>query len=364
MLMRLTSWIYYRRVIIEGLDNLPKNGAFILASNHPNSFLDAIVLGSFLPRSLHFIARSDVFNTPMKRWILGQLQMIPIYRLQEGIENLDKNKDTFKRCHEVLRGGGVINIYAEGICVQEKRLRKLKKGTARIALDYVEEFNETLPVVGIGLNYMQPRQFRKELIIGISEPFDAKEITPTFKENPALAVKSFNDLLTRRLRTQVIHIEDKQRENEIDHALLTYRKTLGHTNNFFQKDTGVLSKLIAFANAINEGERHVSTQEVSRSNQAKSSWLWSTVTLFPAMLLAGLPIMAAKRLTKSKVRLNEFKDSVLVAAGMLFTLIYCLVLMIALGATFSWKAAVTFLALLISSVWLGLKGYDVINRNQ
>ncbi len=55
-----------------------------MACNHPNSFLDAIIIGAHFKRPVHFLARGDVFKHPLSKAILIRLKVIPIYRLSEG----------------------------------------------------------------------------------------------------------------------------------------------------------------------------------------------------------------------------------------------------------------------------------------
>ena len=74
---------------------IPKGQPFIIAANHPNSFLDALLLGSFLPVQLNFLVRGDIFKTKTVRFFLHQLNMIPIFRWEEGVENVAKNHDSF-----------------------------------------------------------------------------------------------------------------------------------------------------------------------------------------------------------------------------------------------------------------------------
>src|SRR5690349_10663356 len=119
--LKIVFWIFYRRIDFRGLENVPKTGPIILACNHPNSFLDALMVGTYTNRRIYFLARSDVFNTPLKRWILEQASMLPVYRLQEGMENLDKNKTTFSKCFEILDRDAMILIFSEGLCIQELR---------------------------------------------------------------------------------------------------------------------------------------------------------------------------------------------------------------------------------------------------
>ena len=331
-LMRVALRVYYKRIIIDGIDNLPKDGAVILASNHPNSFLDSIILGCHMPHRLYYIARSDVFNSPLKQWILGKIQLIPIYRLQEGIENLDKNKDTFKRCHELLGQEAWINIFGEGICIQEKRLRKLKKGTARIALDFVSDSNRPLHIVAVGMNYMEPMKFRKEVVIGLNKPFDAQGILPRFNDNPAQSILAFNNVLAEKLREVVIHIEDKAKEKQVDELLLEKRKKIPTASGFRLENTGIVNQLVAFTNQLNASDSLPKAegilQERGKTGLAK---LFFQLIALPGILLNGLPLLAAKKLTQNKVKLKEFKDSVIVAGGMILSLLYCIVLVIILS---------------------------------
>ena len=329
--MRITLRVYYKRIIIDGIDNLPKEGAVILASNHPNSFLDSIILGCHMPHRLYYIARSDVFNSSWKQWILGKIQLIPIYRLQEGIENLDKNKDTFKRCHELLDHDAWINIFGEGICIQEKRLRKLKKGTARIALDFVSESNKPLHIVAVGMNYMEPMKFRKEVIIGLNTPFDAQQITPRFNENPPQSILAFNNILTEKLKEVVIHIEDKSKEKQVDELILAKRKKIPTASGFRLENTGILKQLVDYTSQLNITESLPQAEVSAEAGKTGFTKLILQVIAFLGILLNGLPLFAAKKLTQNKVKLKEFKDSVIVAGGMIFSLLYCIILVIVLG---------------------------------
>ena len=106
----------------------------ILASNHPNAFLDAMIYGAYFKRRIHFLARGDVFRKPLAAKILSSIGLIPIYRIAEGYENLDKNKDTFKICLDILNNNGIVLIFSEGYCEQEWKLRPLLKGTGRLAM--------------------------------------------------------------------------------------------------------------------------------------------------------------------------------------------------------------------------------------
>ena len=115
----------------------------ILACSHPNSFFDALVMGAYHPRRLHFLARGDAFKNPRAAKALRMLNMIPIYRLSEGKEHVENNRDTFDECNRVFKNKGTVLIFSEGVCVNEWKLRPLKKGTARLAYMCWEEHGDT-----------------------------------------------------------------------------------------------------------------------------------------------------------------------------------------------------------------------------
>ncbi|MBL4709996.1 MAG: 1-acyl-sn-glycerol-3-phosphate acyltransferase, partial [Flavobacteriales bacterium] len=137
--MRHSLAAHYLQIKANGLNTIPKSGPLMIAATHPNSFLDAIIIASIIDRPLHFLARSDVFEAKWADFILRKLNLIPIYRLQEGQENLSKNDITFKECYTILEKDGAILIFVEGVSLIDMKLRPLKKGLARIAFGYAEK---------------------------------------------------------------------------------------------------------------------------------------------------------------------------------------------------------------------------------
>ena len=106
---------------------IPDKGSLLIAATHPNSFLDALVIASSIKRPLHFLARSDVFRQKWAAFMLRKMNLIPIYRIAEGRENLHKNEDTFQACYDILNDEGAILIFAEGVSIADKKVRPLKK---------------------------------------------------------------------------------------------------------------------------------------------------------------------------------------------------------------------------------------------
>lgn len=206
---------YSRRTQTTGIENIPNDRPVLLCSNHPNAFMDALMLGSTVGRRSWFLARSDVFR---KKWLanfLGFIGIIPIYRLLEGAENLSKNDETFEKCAKMLEENKAILVFSEGLCVQERRLRKLKKGTARIAFSAEEknDFKLNLTIIPVGLNYSStPWKFRKGLHIRFGKPIAMKDYGEVYKTDKARAMTFFTRDLEAKMAEQLIIIDNKEND--------------------------------------------------------------------------------------------------------------------------------------------------------
>ena len=115
-------YTYYRlfhRFQIEGLENVPKEGAFLLASNHL-SFLDPPALGCRLPRNLHYFARDSLFKGPLGL-LIRSLNSIPVNRSQLDLA-------TLRRVLKVLKEGHPLLVFPEGTRSEDGNLGEGKKG--------------------------------------------------------------------------------------------------------------------------------------------------------------------------------------------------------------------------------------------
>lgn len=112
--------------------NLPE-APLLLASNHPNAFLDGILLAVLYPRPLYILARGDAFFHPLAAFLLRRLGVLPVYRLSEGKQWVPQNQQSFQACLDLFEAGGSVLLFAEGTSEHGSLLRPLKKGVARLA---------------------------------------------------------------------------------------------------------------------------------------------------------------------------------------------------------------------------------------
>lgn len=182
---------------------LKQKGPLLIASNHPNSFLDAVFLDILFGEPIWSLARGDVFRKKWARPILHSLRIFPVYRNREGAENLSENYKTFDACIEIFKQNGVVTIFSEGLCVKEWHLRSLLKGTARLAFKAWEE-GIPLKILPVGINYSSFERFGKQVDVNVGNVFSSEFFN--LQETDGARNSAFNKKLEAELKQLVYEI--------------------------------------------------------------------------------------------------------------------------------------------------------------
>ncbi|MBC5863612.1 1-acyl-sn-glycerol-3-phosphate acyltransferase [Flavobacterium turcicum] len=295
--------LYTKKTIARFHEPFVANQPTILASNHPNSFFDAIVIAVHYPQPIYFLARGDAFKKPLVAQFLKALHLIPIYRLSEGKENLSKNDDTFQTCINLLQQNQTILIFSEGICKNEWQLRLLKKGTARLALMAAEAGLKNLRIQPTAINYSSFRKNPKEVEIHFNPTFS---IDRNVQENEAVFFNEFNKQLKTGITTNLL-VKSDTKDIEI-----------------FPKQVILQAKFIKY------------------------------IVATPAFVgfLANYGIYySVKKIALQKTKNTVFYDSVLFGILLLFYPILVAFLAIITGVIFNWTIALVLFLCMPLSAW-------------
>ncbi|MBA2498393.1 MAG: 1-acyl-sn-glycerol-3-phosphate acyltransferase [Chitinophagaceae bacterium] len=211
ILVGLFLKIFCRHIEINKPEILKIKGPVLLASNHPNSLLDAIIIDVLFEQPVYSLTRGDVFKKRFIADILTSLRMLPVYRASEGNENLSANYETFDACKSIFKKNGIIQIFSEGLCINEWRLRPLKKGTARLALSSWED-GIPLQVIPVGINYSSFRRFGKNVFINFGNSIHMQDINQS--DATGLKHMAFNNLLNEELTKLVFDIKKNDIEKQ------------------------------------------------------------------------------------------------------------------------------------------------------
>lgn len=204
----------------------------LIAANHPNSFLDAIIVSTLFKKPVYSLARGDAFAGKIFTKILKSCNMLPVYRVSEGIENLGYNYTTFDACKKLFEENKIVLIFSEGGCTNEWKLRTLKKGTARLALNAWQN-NIELKVLPLGINYSSFRFYGKNIFLNFGNIISKNDLLSFSSDGKS--INQFNEKLTSQLRPLVFEIEEN------DHQKLKDR---------FDIKQSLLKKILLFVPAI------------------------------------------------------------------------------------------------------------------
>ncbi len=244
--VRLAIKLFYRRIEIQGYRDYPVDGPVLLAPNHQNAFMDALIPAVFAPRPVHFLVRADVFKSKFACWFFNSLNMMPVYRQRDGISNLAKNDDVFERCYEILRNEGTLLIFPEAGHLGIRKLRPLSKGFTRIVFGALKDHEHLkIKVVPVGLNYGHYSEAHSRLMLNFGKPIPVDNYKNLFAENPAKAMTALRVEVQEKLEKEIIHVADDKAlepmEIELERILPFYLRrqsgfTQANAQHYFYKN--------------------------------------------------------------------------------------------------------------------------------
>ena len=201
----LSFWInrFFRDVEIHRASDVQK-GPVIFVINHPNNLIDTFLVSYTIKRKIHYLATAQMFRNKILSLFLHNMGIIPVYRKQDDSAYADKNVSTFQDCFKVLNNGGAIGIYPEGVTHAERRVRKIKTGAARIALEAEDHYHPGILLVPVGLNYSARKSFRSEVIVNIGKPIPASDYELQYRSDPVTAVDRLTSDLQKAMEDQVV----------------------------------------------------------------------------------------------------------------------------------------------------------------
>lgn len=228
VVIRVALRIFFKKIQIEGKENIPVKGPIIVVGNHPNTFMDPILAALvMLPNQVHFLANGSIFKTAIARFVLSKLNTIPVYRKQDVTDNRDeKNLLAFQKCFDFLATRGILLIFPEGNSINERKLRPIKTGTARIALGAEQQhhFELGLSILPIGLNYSKPTHFREEVMINIGKSSDVKAYREVYHQDSVTAVTELTKEIQQRLASLMVITESQEEDDLIKKIEALYKK--------------------------------------------------------------------------------------------------------------------------------------------
>jgi glycerol-3-phosphate O-acyltransferase / dihydroxyacetone phosphate acyltransferase len=205
-LARFWIWFFFRSLDVRHPERVPGSGPVLLCINHPNNFIDSLVVGAAIPRKVHYLATARLFRNPLVGRFLRACGAIPVYRRQDDPQQMDRNAEMFEACFAALRQGRLIGIYPEGTTHAEARVQRIKTGAARIALGFEAERPGALTVIPVGLTFEARKSFRARVLVSFGPPVAVGPYLPAHRDDPARAVDGLTEAIQWAMEAEVVHV--------------------------------------------------------------------------------------------------------------------------------------------------------------
>src|SRR5258706_1737879 len=207
-LIRLALGFYFRRIEKFHAERVPLKGPLLFTSNHPNSLTDSFVIGASVTRKVNFVATVALFRFRPVKWILLRCGVIPINRAKDDARAMRTVADAFEACFRVLEAGEAIGIFPEGITYDDSRLKEVKSGAARMALELEHRHGGKLGlrIVPVGPTYSAKEAYRSDALINFGEPLLAADILEGDQERRKACIRDLTAAIKARLQSLIVHL--------------------------------------------------------------------------------------------------------------------------------------------------------------
>ena len=361
---------FFRRVYINGLENVPHDKPLFIACNHPAGFIEPVITACIFPRPLYFLTRGDLFRNKALGPLLRATNQIPIFRFRDGFSNLRQNKDSIKRVVEVLRGNNAIMIFVEGSTQNIWHLRPLKKGMGRMVLQTLEQDPQLdIHILPMGITLTKSGMPGAEVLINFGKAIPINSLADPDSAN---FIQEYNDSLYPLMQENLLHLNTKRYEWHVKRWIelnnfvsrYSFRPRIVYNSDKFQE----IRKFVNHVNGSSPEELSNIRQQLKKNkeqivadqlpypsygylpNFSVIKYLYLILGI-PGFVFHLIPIGLAGQITARFVGTIEFFGAVLAAASLGCTFLWYLIVFIVLAITWSWLYGLLLLFIL---AWSGI----------
>lgn len=372
----------YRKVEVRGEENIPTDGPVLLAANHCNTLMDALVVLRSYKGSTVFGARADMFNNKLIARIMFFLRILPMVRQRDGLRNVLKNVETQDIIVETLENDVRFCMFPEGRHRPEKSLLPLGKGIFRAALAANAKFGESKPIyiVPVGIEYGDFFRYRSTSLVTYGKPLNVTEFIKTLNvENEAQMMEPLRRELAGMMSELFTYIPDGEHLKEkwtlikilsiasgkkpygnfgtcLSDSMADNRRLVAEIENRCQEKPEEMEELFA---DVKEFEKYRKQDGISMySFRKKNNALNIAGKSFAAILglpffilsaLLCLPMWGAEKIVRSMIKDKAFRNTVSFGMKLGMGLVWFAVLAALAFCLTPWFIAIGILLLFIPS---------------
>ncbi len=255
--------IFYRKVEIKNFpENLSATTPLLIVTNHQNTLMDALaVVLNVGSRQPYFLTRADIFKKDFVKKLLMSLKMLPVYRLRDGMDEMQQNDEIFQTCVNILSSGGTLAAFPEGNHGVQYHLRPFKKGLARIAFkaEIEHNWNINMQILPCGLYYTHCQKMGERLVLNFGEPFKVSDFRADYEQNQPRTLTQITRRMFDEIKGLMLHFDDLPHHDTLKwltdteirkegNLVTNVRRKAAELEHLRLQDTGAYAKLMEETN--------------------------------------------------------------------------------------------------------------------
>ena len=328
-------FFYFKRIDVFGIENIPKDKPVLFLGNHQNALLDPLLIAIKCGRLSFFLTRAGVFKKPLVSKFLKSLQMLPVYRIRDGWNNITNNKAIFEACTHLFKNKEAVVIFPEGSHNLARRVRPLSKGFTRIVFDSLERYPDLdIHLIPVGLNFVSAKNFPDSTAIYFGSPISSRAFVTDNRNQDVVKLK-------KRIKEELSSLTTNIPEENYDAILKRLNKL---QVDFLEPKT---------VNAC------IQSNFVDCSKEIKSSKpLYKFLKLlFKNLLILNIlvPFLLWKYVFKPKINELEFTATFRFAVAITLVPIYVLISIVILSSTISILVGFSYFFIVLLIALLAVK---------
>ena len=334
---------FYRKIEVDGTGHIPSAGPVIFTMNHCNAVIDPLLVAMFHKRQPGFLTRSDVFRNSLLNRIFRSFKMLPVYRQRDGVNTIEANAPVFSAVTAFLKEGGAIVIAPEGDKGIDHHLLPLKKGTARIAIQFMQacDWKTPLYICPVGLSFSDYFTLHSDVIVRYAAPVRILDFREAYEKNPEDIYRLITARIAESLKALMWNVDA---EDELP-CFYNLKRLDGAKPLFSQRLDWAMEKLAEIRHFSAEKkkrleqcfslylgqlerrglrDRHVAAVARKGRKKAALAVLLTSPLILPDLLINGIPRFLPFAIVRSMRIHPHFHTSLLFGFQLLFFPIYYL----------------------------------------
>lgn len=354
-ILRIYLPVFFKRIEFRGLDNVAQDKPVIYTVNHQNAFMDGVLTALLLKKPVYFLTRSDVFKGKWVVKIFTALNLVPIFRRQDGTANIhEKNMGTFAYCIKALEKKKPILIFPEGQSMPVHHFFGAKKGVARLAFSAEEanNFKLNIHVIPVSINYENHFIGGKKVFVNYGDPIKLSDYKDLHRESPSKARNVFLEKLSADMKNNLIHIT-----GNYSRFKRKYWKGIIRQSRNDKEIIAAVKSIPTDSETLNL-EGYNWKKEKYRYNRPRPAGVKFAFFLIclPAFIIF-LPTILITKLIVAKINDHDFHLSTVSLSWLLFGITQTNIIAIYLWNQTTWDIFTISLLFIIVNAYIGLRNF-------